>query len=323
MTLNPLRGLLCTCLLLCCPGWAQQPPAQAETPPAVQPPAAPVKPAASASIPAPREVPSEINTGRGFSIQPIYLFGSMDVDLWAGAKFSGLPRSGNLDIPSTQPSAKGFVVGIPVSKTSMLRASYFQMVPQGAGLVAPTDLALFQSNASKGDSIFTGQQVSNLKLSLDYLTYYFKRGKSEFRVKTLWEVQRVAVSTAIDILIKQPNGTFVPASEAGDYNIFYPSLGMGLEHTVGRHFRWEARASGMRLGKSKAAVGDADVSAAIRFGRLEFVGGGRFFYFRTSPQSAYFEKGTISGPYAGLRFYWRKERPTAPAAAPTTAGPTR
>jgi len=324
VTLNPVRAVLCACVIACIPGWAQEPGAQTVPEPAAQPPVEETKPAAAAAIPPPKEIPSEVNTGRGFSIQPIYWLGRMDVNLRTGDRFTDQPTSGDLNIPSSKPRVVGGVVGIPAGKTSMVRFSYIQMPRQSTGVTAPGDLTLFSAGTAKtGDVIFIDTQVTNLKVSFDYLTYFFKRGNTEFRVKTLWEMQRVGVTTDMIVFAEQDDDTVLPLAAGRDFNILLPTVGVGLEHTVGRRFRWEARASGMTLGGRKSAMADGDVNAAVRMGRFEFVAGGRFLYFRGSRKSEHVINGNMYGPYVGLRFYWRKERPTAAASAPTSAGPTR
>lgn len=325
MKLKPLRAVLCAFLLASFPGWAQEPAAQATAPSAAQPPAAPppvAQPKPGASIPAPRDVPSTVNTGREFSIQPIYWLSTLNTDLRPANEFGAQPRSGALDFPAGKPRAVGGIVTIPAGGANMVRLSYFQ-VPRQVDLVrAPAALTLFKSDAAAGDDILTSVQVSRIKVSFDYLTYFFKRGNSEFRVKTLWEMQRLGVTTDVTILAVQPDKTIIPADAGGDFNIIYPSVGIGLEHTMGRHFRWEAKASGMTFGRKRATLGDADANLALRFGRIEFVGGARYLYFRSSLNAEHRSLGTMYGPYAGIRYYFRKERPTA-AAAPTSAGTTR
>lgn len=325
MTLKPLRAVLCACLLACFPGRAQEPAAQATAPSAAQPPAAPppvAQPKPGASIPAPSEVPSNINTGREFSIQPIYWLSSLNTDLRPANEFGAQPRSGTLDFPASKPRAVGGMVTIPAGGANMVRLSYFEVRRQLGVVRAPTALSLFKSDASAGDDIVTSVQMSRLKVSFDYLTYFIKRGNSEFRVKTLWEIQRLGVTTDVTILAVQPDKTIIPADAGGEFNIIYPSVGIGLEHTMGRHFRWEAKASGMTLGRKKSTLGDADANAALRFGRIEFVAGARFLYFRSSLNAEHRGLGTMYGPYAGIRYYIRRTRPTA-AAAPTSAGTTR
>jgi len=316
---NPLRAVLCACLVATVSAWAQEPAPQE---PAPQQPAPQDTQAAkpSASIPPPKEVPSEVNTGRGYSIEPIYWGARLNTSLREGTQFTSTTTSGDLDIPYSKPRVYGGIVGIPVSKTSMVRISYFQMPTQAGAVFAPQDLTLFETgNALKDDLVLTSTRVSNLKVSFDYLTYFFKRGNTEFRVKTLWEMQRVGITTDVTILSPQTDGSILPTASGHDFNIIYPTLGLGLEHTVSRHFRWEAKGSGMTFGGKRAAIGDGDVSVAFRFGRFEILGGGRFFYFRTSHNYLHFASGTMFGPYAGVRFYFRKERPTAQ----TTGGATR
>jgi hypothetical protein len=81
-------------------------------------------------------------------------------------------------------------------------------------------------------------------------------------------------------------------------------LGLGLGNTVSRHFRWEAKGSGFAL-PHRSGMWDAEGTVAVRFGRIELLAGEKAYYFKTSAKKDQFFKATVTGAYAGLRFYFQ------------------
>ena len=318
MKLKPACVVLSICMWTTRIAFGQDAPAQ--TPPAS--PQVTGGPGGPQSLPPPKFVPSEVNTGRGFSIEPFYWFASTEPTLRKGDLFrpaTATTTGGNLDFSRVDQRPYGGTLSIPASKTTMVRITYFQAKSIDF-LLSPAASTFFKAEANRNDLLFVDYRFSAIKASLDYLTYYWNVGRSELRLKTLWEMQRVGVTPNISIVPVLPDNSLgVPQQVANDYNIFLPTVGVGLEHTLGRHFRWEARGSGMTFGARKARLIDADASISVRFGKFELAGGGKFFSFKTSSNSEHVLRGTMFGPYVGLRYYWRKERPTAG----TTAVPKR
>ena len=293
------------CLLLAgVSGWAQdqtpsQAPDQASAPPAPTP-------SATATLPPPKEVSSTVNTGTGLSIEPIYWYTRGGTPVLRGGATDVNVDPGNLNYTSRPYRSIGARVNIPVSKNGTLRGSYFQTQSTGS-TTAPVDLNLFGQVITKGDLLATRYRVEAFKLSYDYLTYFWKRGNSEMRLKTLYEVQRISVTNEVDDFQVDSTGTVVNINPVtGTKSLFWPTLGLGLEHTLSRHFRWEARASGFAL-PHRAVLGDMEAAVAFRVGHFELLGGGRFLHFKTSPQSDQYNIGSLYGPYAGLRYYWKKQ----------------
>jgi hypothetical protein len=313
--LNPTRVVLC-CLLAVSSAVAQDTaqPAPSATPQTTGLPTGPQ------TLPPPKYVPSEENTGRGFSIEPFYMMGNYQPSLHTGLKFSSTTtNSGDLDYSKLNPRVYGALVSIPASKTSMIRISYFQGKAPDF-VVATQPITLFKvADAQPGDGIAADHSFSAIKVSLDYLTYYWNVGKSELRLKTYWEVQRVGITNNVTVFPLLSDGTIGTPLPAGqDFNIILPTIGAGFEHTLGRHFRWEAKGTGMYFGSSRPYIGEADASVNFRYGRWEFSGGGKYFSFKTSSNADQYIKGSVFGPIVGIRYYWHKEKTTAgTAAAPT------
>ena len=63
--------------------------------------------------------------------------------------------------------------------------------------------------------------------------------------------------------------------------------------------RVEALASGFGI-PSHAALANAEADIAYKFGRVELRAGGKFFYFRTSPQGDFYMKGSLAGGFADV-----------------------
>jgi hypothetical protein len=262
---------------------------------------APAKP--SPAPPPVREVPLDVNTGTGFSVEPIYFYSFSAPGIRKGTQ-NASTRSGDLDFPDAPDRILGGVVTIPAGKTAAVRASYFQGKAI-SGLTLNNDLNIFGSDLATGDLVSTEYKLTNFKLSYDYLTYFFKRGSTEFRVKTLWGAQYFSMNSVLDVFTPLSDGTFAFNSLTKDRSIIYPDFGLGIEHIIGPHVRWEAKASGFAYPR-KSVLGEAEASIAFRFGHFELIGGGRMFHFKTAPdETDNYLSGTLYGPYAGLRFYFK------------------
>jgi hypothetical protein len=294
-----LQSVLMCLLLTGAAGWAQnQAPAQ---PPVTEP--APIQ-SGTATLAAPKEVPSTVNTGHGLSFEPIYWITTAHPVLRGGSlNFNVDP--GNFDYLSTPDKAIGGRLNIPAGQNATIRVSYFQTQSTGFA-TAPMDLNLFGQLITKDDPLATRYRIEAFKLSYDYLTYFWKRQNSEIRLKTLWEVQRVSVTNEIDDFVLNTDGTYSVNPALGSRAVLYPTFGLGIEHTLSRHFRWDARASGFAL-PHRAVLGDMEANAAFRFGHIEFLGGFRSLHFKTNAKNEFYNSGTLYGPYVSLRYYWKKQ----------------
>ncbi len=301
-----LHSVLACLLLAAVAGESQDPASAPAQAPAAQAPTAEPPAAAqpSATLRPPREVPSTVNTGQGLSFEPIYWLPHARPVLRGGTADIQVDP-GNLNYTSNPDRAIGGRITIPIGKNGSLRVSYFQTQSTGFA-TAPTDLNLFGTLITKGDLIATRYRVESFKASYDYLTYFWKRGNAELRLKTLWEVQRVSVTNEADEFVPNTDGTFSINTATGSRHLLYPTFGLGLEHTMSKHFRWEAKGSGFGL-PHKGDLADAEASAAFRIGHFELLGGGRLLHFKTSPKSDQYNAGTLYGPYVGIRYYWKKQ----------------
>jgi hypothetical protein len=240
----------------------------------------------------------------GLSIEPVYWMTRGSLALHQGDDDNtGVP--GNLGtFPGTLNHAYGATVIVPASKNSSVRFNYFQTTLNG-GTVASQNLNLFGTAIASGDPLATQAKVTNYKLSYDYVTYFWNHKGGDVRLKTLYEVQYVSVDSSIDDFQLQTDGTYNLNPVGGTKSIILPTLGVGFDGTLSKHFRWEVRGSGFAL-PHRAEIGDAEANVGVRFGHVELVAGGRAYYFRTTRRADHYNSGTPYGPYVGLRFYWKK-----------------
>ncbi|MEQ1949594.1 MAG: hypothetical protein ABL995_20550 [Bryobacteraceae bacterium] len=296
MKRNLSSGYLCVCLLaaVALPGFAQDQPASTPTT------------NAAAAPPPPREAASDVNSGRGLSVEPIYWMTNVRGGIRKGSK-SASSSPGTVDYTSSPKDMVGAMITVPAGKTNAVRVTYLATRNYANGSTfAPTALSLFGTDIGNGDPLAVSYKLTNIKMSYDFLTYFFKRGNTDFRVKTLWEFQYFSVNNSIIDFIPLSDGTFSPAAFAKDRSIISPTFGVGLEHTISRHVRWEAKASAFALPHRTTLI-DSEASVALRFGRIELLGGGKLYHFKSKVQNDNFVSGDVYGPYAGVRFYWKKQ----------------
>lgn len=286
-------------------GQAGAPPAQDTQLPGAQTPT-PKQP--NAQLAAPREVPSAVNTGAGLWFEPIYWRSSTSASIRQGT-LDAQVDPGNFKYPGSANKGLGARVSVPIGKNGTLRVSYFRN-KNAASTTAATNLNLFRVQVTKGDPIEGDYKMESFKASYDYLTYFWRGKNSEVRVKTLYEVQRFSFTnnlvdfTPFDLTTDPPTFTLNPAS--GTLSVFLPTFGVGLEQTVSRHFRWEAKASGFGLYHGPDIV-DSEALIAYRISHYEITAGARYFHWKTNPKKEHYNVGSTYGPFVSLRYYWKKQ----------------
>ena len=296
------RVLLCL-LLVAGTAWAQDQTPPAHAPSATTPPA--TAPAATATSSRTPEVSSRINTGNALSIEPIYWF-PKGIPALRGGTADTNTDPGNLDYTGKLKHSPGARVSIPVSKNATIRVSYFKANSYTAITTAPKNLNLFGQAVTGGDLLSTLSNIEGYKLSYDYLTYFWKGRSSELRLKTLYEIQRIGINNEVDDFVVDTTGALININPIiGSQSVFLPTFGLGLEHTLSRHVRWEARGSGFGL-PHRGDIGDAEAQIAFRVSHFEVLGGGRWLHFKTTPKATEYNVQNMYGPYVSLRYYWKK-----------------
>ncbi len=310
--------LLCLSAVPCCLFGQNQPGAPSSTgtpstatptapettpaPAAAQTPEAAPTPAPSVLAP-PKYTLNTVNNGMGLSIEPI-LFQPYGHPMIHTGDYNNTGTPGNLLYPGNPDHSFTGNVVVPIGKGGDVRFSYFQTKITG-GTTAAQNLNLFGSAVSVGDPLGTQAKVSSYKISYDFITYFWNRKGGDIRLKTLYEFQYLSLDNSLADFQPQTDGTFNLNPIAATKTISVPTFGLGLDQTVSRHFRWEARGSGWAL-PHRSKIGDTEIDVAARFGYVELVAGARALYFRSSRRSDHFVDGLIYGPYVGLRLYWKK-----------------
>lgn len=284
------------------------PPSTAPTAPSVPPasaaPASDTTPPSPSALAPPKYTPNYVNTGSGLSIEPVYWLPHGQPLLHTG-DYNTTGTDGSFDYPGTLGRALSGNVVVPAGKGASVRFSYFQTTISG-GTTAPQNLNLFGTPINAGDPVASQAKITDFKLSYDFVTYYWNFKGGDLRLKTLYEMQYFSVDSSIDDFQLQTNGTYNIVPTGGTKSIIAPTFGVGLDQTVSKHFRWEARGSGWAL-PHRSKIGDTEADIAVRYGYAELVAGARVYYFRTSRRADHFNDGTLYGPYVGLRLYWHKK----------------
>lgn len=301
-----LRTVIFAALLTPCFGQQPTPnqaPANQPAPQPAQTSSAPQQ-AASQSSPPPPE-PYVLEDG-GLSIEPIYWFNHAQPSLMGGMQ---APAYGNLSYPGDGKYAWGGELSMPAGRSNTLRFSYFR-VQGNANSTLTQDSTVLGQAFNAGDYINASYTIQNAKLSWDYLGYTWNKPWGKIRLKELYEVQFVTISTTAF-------APFVPVSTdasgntnyntaSGSKNIIYPTLGLELEQAIGHHFRWEIKGSGFGV-PHHADIWGAEASIAFRIASVEILGGEKAYHFKTSPQADAYFADTLSGAYVGVRYYWGRQ----------------
>jgi hypothetical protein len=251
--------------------------------------------------------PQVIEDG-GLSIEPIYWLNRQQPSLHSG--FAAL-AVGDLDYAGNAKNAIGAELGVPAGRANTLRFSYFRVQGNTNSTVNQQQL-FFGELYNTGDFLAAGFRLQDAKISWDYLSYTWYRPSTKIRFKTLYEVQYVNIGTTIAAPFKpettDTSGDVDTNIATGSKNLILPSIGGEFEAELGKHFRWEAKASGFTL-PHRSAIGDAQALIAIKATHnVEIIGGERFFYFKTSPKSDEAFRGKLYGAFVGVRYYWGRQQ---------------
>ena len=287
---------------------ADQAPTQQQPPPAQQPPptsvpGTPSTPKPQVELPptVPRQTPTppqERDTGGdAFSIEVAYWMTTSPPTMWGGAADTTF-LDGNLRFNGDRRYSLVGVLTIPTGHENSLEFTYFRN--QGAGnqfLGVNTDY--FGSPFYAGDQLFTGYTTQSAKLSWNYLTWPYPSNGAKLRIKTLWEVQFVNISAGFNA----PNDLDTSPGTGSQFLVL-PSLGLGVEYHPAKHLRLEMKASGFTI-PHHADVWDAQASAVLRFGRMEYFLSYKAYHFKTSPQGSQYFSDDLFGPYIGVRYMFK------------------
>jgi hypothetical protein len=211
-----------------------------------------------------------------------------------------------LQFPGTSKGQPGGEIGVAAGLHNTLRFTYM-FSKAGGTSIAPTDVVYFGQTYNKGDELSTSYKMSNFKVSYEYLTWPYPVEGRHFRLKTLWQMQYITFRSNYDAPIKSSTpdsaGNLFSYAANGSKSYFTPTFGIGLHEYATRNFRFELNGSGFGIPHRFNLV-DGDASVAYRISKVELRGGVRALHFHSSAKSDYYFRGTLSGAYVGVRYYF-------------------
>jgi hypothetical protein len=233
--------------------------------------------------------------------------GSISIGVW-GWVLTGQPLFDNgtlaattetsyVRMPGTPGLGRGANVSLPAGGHNALRFSYFDTKASGAFTV-PIPLNLWSIPFSPGDYTDTYYRLRSFKLSYEFVSWPYPIGNRRIRVKTLYQAQLVRMLTDFTA----PLSATATTPGSGAKTVILPELGLGVTYYLSRNVHFDANASGFDI-PHHGALGDVDASISFRYSRFELQGGAKLLYFKTSTHSDFYDKGTMGGPFVGVKFY--------------------
>jgi hypothetical protein len=287
----------------------QQPnkPAEAPPPPPV------MRPTISQPPPPPPKVPDVRQpgeTGWWLGLTGWFPIQQPFIDKGHGATFT---QDAHLQFEGKPKYSDGLELGLALGLHNALRFSYFDTRANGNVPSISNDLALFGQTYSSGTFVTTSYRVQRGLVSFDYLTWPYPIESRRFRLKTLWQVQYTSIKSVFNAPllplvdangnpIVDASGNLISYAGEGTRWFISPEFGLGASYYSGRHLRLESNVAGFAF-PHKSTVWDADASANLKYGKLEFRVGAKAFHFKTSPSSDYFFHQTMGGAFVGVRWH--------------------
>jgi hypothetical protein len=229
----------------------------------------------------------------GFSIGASYWLTGGSASLLAGTQ-SVDPAIQNLVLPTPDSRSPGVRITTPAGKYNRIEISGFQTNTNGSS-TAKQDLFLLGNPFTLGDKLQINYKIRNVKATWNYLMYPAPP-TSKIRFKALFGFEYIGVKTTISAPL-DTNAT----TSSGSRNVFLPTLGVGMDIVANKHVRLEVNPSAMAF-PHRSYVVDGDASIVVSYSHVELVGGGRYLHFRSSPKNDQYVRGTLTGPYVGVRF---------------------
>jgi hypothetical protein len=299
-------------------GMLAQPPAQTPPPPSVQAPAQPASQTPEQPQQQPQQPPPIDTSLKKNPAVPDYpdprtlTFGAFywlalpvnKLDVIGGKTAAGY---GTLDNLGKEHFAPAVEVSVPLTRTAVIRFEAF--LAKGDGTQdAPATTAPFGTSYNKGDFLSTQYQITGFKLSYDDLLYPYKYPVAKFRLKSLWEVQYIAVQSTFDAPLKpvttDSSGNIISNSVSGTKNVILPTFGIAAEYAISPHVLLRAEASGFGI-PHHSYVYDGQAYVAWRRQKLEIRAGFKALGLKTSPNTDQYFRDLISGGYVGILYHWQ------------------
>lgn len=302
MLTSKFGGFWACAFILGVAAFGQTPPTA--TPAAGQTPAQTPAPAKPAITTTPAAAPSQ-PTKR--ELDPVDEMFSLGVFYWRPGGTPGFragksvpdPTSGHLDLTKNPKRGNGFLLTIPTGHYNKLEIAYWRLYDSG-DVRAPNKIDIFGASVQNNERLNTYYKLSNVKVAWNYLTFPAPPFDAKLRIKTFWEVQFVRMDPTIGF----PDARNNPPPIRPKQTLLYPGAGLGAEYLASKHFRLEARGSGMAL-PGRSAYWDIEGSAVARIRRVEVFASMKGFHFRTSAKQPTYIQGTYWGPSFGLRWVFK------------------
>lgn len=325
-----LSGFLCACLAWSCalaPARAQQPP------PAPPVSSAPQTPAGQTPPPDDQSSPDQSSTSQDTTalmpipelpkIPEVQMPGergvSIGVSLWTGNAKPELEKGsfpyaylGNIRMVGNPKYDPSIDVRVPIGLHDVIWASYFGSRATG-DTYAPSELGLITQVYLQGDYLDTDYRIASYKVGFDYLAWPYPVKTSRFRLKTVYEMEFLRVRVGFDAPLLPitdaygnplygSNGSILSYATEHTYQFYIPQLGLGMQYWLSRSIRLEGGGAGFSIPHHQNSW-DFDGSINFRAGHVELRAGYRGDHFRTSALQDFWVRGTMVGPYIGLRWY--------------------
>lgn len=314
-----LSGFVCAGLALS--GLAAPGRAQETTPP--PPPATEQAPESQTgvrklTIPELPKIPDVLMPGeKGFSIGIGGWTGGSTMETLKG-KAAASPYPGDLNLNSQRKLHPSFEIGIAAGRHNLVHLSFFEANASGSA-TAPEDMTLWTANYNKGTVLSTNYRLQSFKVTFEYLSWPYPVKTSKFRLRSLWSLQYTGIRTNFDAPllptfdengnpIVDANGNAVNYATKGQKWFALPEVGLGAQYYVTRAVNLEFTASGFTIPHHQNTW-SADAIANVRIGHYEVRFGAKAYHFRSSPQAEYWTRGTLYGPFVGLRWHSDEVKP--------------
>ena len=207
---------------------------------------------------------------------------------------------------------QGVELGVALGQHNALVLSGFSTRASG-DFTSTSTLTLWSQTYDPGVLIATDYKLQTLKLSFEYLTWPYPVESRHFRLKTLWQLQYVNMSTGFNApllpitsssgnALTNSSGQLVTYAAAGSRWFMSPTLGLGVSEYFSKFVRFELNGSGFAIPRSWT-LWDADASINLRFGHFELGGGVRAYHVKTSTNAPFYTRATWTAPQVALRWY--------------------
>jgi hypothetical protein len=211
--------------------------------------------------------------------------------------------------------AIGAEVGVAIGLHNFLRLSGFETRAAG-DFTAATPLRLWNSGYNSGWLMSSDYQLRDVKLSFEYLTWPYPVESRKIRLHTLYQLHYLTVRSGFDAPtqplydaagnpLTNSGGQALTFQASGTRWFLSPALGAGVSYYIRPRLRFEVNGSGFFIPRHFAVV-DSDLSINYRIlGQLELGIGGKFFDYKTSTKTTYYQSGDLGSVAVSLKWYSR------------------